>query len=338
MPDPIFASSAQPADELRAELRHRPPHRAMYVSSDSPLIVTPTFVSRADTSPTAERGMDAGFNLDAAGTSNPNGPAAVERNPNLAFEHWDEYWRKVHGPKFAYEEPGATAEPVLRYDQVHRLPGGPSSFFKPPYLADVTSSGLLPTDAYARVPKYGRPQWDGLAYIAYCSEADMKRVLGQEKYTKRVLADEQTAFRRVTRNIAREYIILPSREHRLPISLVKIHRKAEHFTLEAFHARWLAHADLVLQQPATHTFVRRYAQLHYIGSTQTDPAGSEMHGITVMGFASVNDVEDYLTHSDYAAIETDEATLMDASGSEFWTAVNYSVINRLYPEQATKRG
>ena len=45
----------------------------------------------------------------------------------------------------------------------------------------------------------------------------------------------------------------------------------------------------------------------------------------------MNDVEDYLTAESYRAIEADEASLTDAGRSEFWTAVNYSVINRLSP-------
>ncbi|QJW96732.1 EthD domain-containing protein [Frigoriglobus tundricola] len=341
MSDPSPASSGQPsAADPTTDLRHRPPHRSAYASTGQPLIVTPTFVARADVTPATARPRDAGFNLDADGSpmDGADGPPAIEADPNLAFEHWDEYWRKVHGPKFAYEEPGASTEAVLRYDQLHRLPAGPSSTFRPPYRAMVRPDHLLVDDAYARVPAYDRPRWDGLAYIAYGSEADMKAVLGQSKYTERVIADEKTAFRMVTRNVAREHIILPSPAHRDPISLVKIHRRAAHVTREAFQARWLAaHADLVLSRPATHRYVRRYAQLHYIGSTQDDPAGGLMDGITVMAFGSVNDVEDYLTAEDYRAIETDEAALTDAGLSEFWTAVNYSVINRLYPEVSTDR-
>ena len=66
----------------------------------------------------------------------------------------------------------------------------------------ILGDGKLVEDAHARVPAYGRPKWDGLAYIAYASEADMKSLLGQDKYTKRVIADEKTAFRMVTRNVA----------------------------------------------------------------------------------------------------------------------------------------
>ena len=341
LPSDPFAQPA--AQDTRTDLRHRPPHRQTYRTTTQPLIITPTFVSRVDTTARAERPADKGFSLDREGDAlaepgAPKEPPAIEADPNLAWEHWDEYWRKVHGPKFAYEEPGGTTEPVVRYDQLHRLPSGPSSFFKPPYGAMVQDNGKLVTDAYARVPGYGRPKWDGLAYIAYESEEDMKKLLGQDKYTQRVVADEQTAFRMVTRNYAREYILLPSALHRDPISLVKIHQRRADLSREEFQNRWLhEHANLVLSKAATHQYVRRYAQLHYLGSTQEDPEGSLMDGISVLSFSNVNDVEDYLTHADHAAIEVSESALSDAVGSEWWTAVNYSVINRLLPELATAR-
>jgi hypothetical protein len=50
----------------------------------------------------------------------------------------------------------------------------------------------------------------------------------------------------------------------------------------------------------------------------------------------VNDVEDYLVSEDHATIEASENALA-GEGSEWWTAVNYSVINRLLPELATER-
>ena len=96
------------------------------------------------------------------------------------------------------------------------------------------------------------------------------------------------------------------------------------------------HAETVLAQPATHEFVRRYAQLHNIGSTQKDPEGSKIDAVSILGFACLNDVEDYLVSADHAAIEASE-TALAGEGSEWWTAVNYSVINRLLPELATER-
>ncbi|MET0270061.1 MAG: EthD domain-containing protein, partial [Sphingomonas sp.] len=151
------------------------------------------------------------------------------------------------------------------------------------------------------------------------------------------IADEQTAFRMVTREITREFILIPSARHRDPISLVKIHMRRPELDRETFQHRLLhEHADLVLAQPATRELVRRYAQLHNIGSTQADPEGSKIDAVSILAFACMNDVEDYLIHDDHAAIAASEAVLA-GEGSEWWTAINYSVINRLAPEVATDR-
>jgi len=335
-------NSLAAADE-RADNGHRPPALTSYHTTTAPLIVTPTFLTRADNTPTTQRLQDEDSTRDrrGEGIENPDAePAeiALEADPNLDFEHWDEYWRKVHGPKFAYEEPGTDNELVLRYDQIHRVAAGPSSFFQPPYRAMTQDNGKLVADPYARVPAYQRPRFDGFAYIAYAAEADIQRVLKQEQYAKRIIADEQTVFRLVTREIAREYILLPSAQHRDAISLVKIHYRRPELSREEFQERLLRqHAPLVLAQPATHTYVRRYAQLHNIGSSQQpDPEGELIDGVSVLAFASMNDVEDYLVSDDYRTIAADEATFTDVARSEYWTGLNYSVINRLLPELATK--
>lgn len=331
------------ADLSRSDLLQRPPHGRILGSTTKPLIVTPTFVSRTDATPEEERPHDVGSGVNPSGAevAHPDrhpSALALEPDPSRAFEHFDEYWRKVHGPKFAYAEPGAANDRVLRYDQLHRIASGPSSAFPPPYRAMVDGGGRLVGDPAARVPAYRRPSWDGLAYIAYGAESDIEAVLGQEQYARRIIADEQVAFRMVTREVAREYIILPSERHRDPVSLVKIHRRRPDLARDAFQAQWLdAHADLVAGKPATATYVRRYAQLHPFGSTQEDPEGSKIDGISIFAFASFNDVEDYLVSPDYAAIAADEAAFADPAASEFWTAVNYSVINRLVPERATER-
>jgi hypothetical protein len=330
-------------DLARSDLLQRPPHGGATRSTTKPLIVTPTFVSRSDDSSVQQRPRDEGANAgrDGRGVMRPDRhpeSVALEPDPNLAFEHWDEYWRKVHGPKFAYEEPGTSNDRVVRYDQVHRVASGPSSGFRPPYRAMVDGEGRLVGDPAARVPAYRRPSWDGFAYIAYAEEADIARTLGQEQYATRIIADERTAFRMVTREVAREYIILPSERHRDPVSLVKIHRRRPHLTRAAFQAAWLReHADLVLSKAATTHYVRRYAQLHPFGATQDDPGGETIDGISVLAFASLNDVEDYLVTADHAAIEDAEQALADPETSEFWTAINYSVINRLVPELPTER-
>jgi len=324
----------------RSDNQHRPPLGATQPSTGKPLIVTPTFVSRVDDTARGERPQDAGASKSRHGheVHFPNWrphALALEGEPNLAFEHWDEYWRKVHGPKFAWDEPGSSSAAVVRYDQVHRVASGPSSAFAPPYRAMIGEDGKLPSDPEKRVPAYVRPRWDGFAYIAYSEEADIERTLGQEKFDKRIVADEQVAFRMVTREITREYILIPSARHRDPVSLVMIHMCAPGMSREVFQERLLGeHARLVLEKPATREFVQRYAQLHTIGSTQKDPEGSKIDAVSVLSFASLNDVEDYLVSADYAAIAASLAAL-EGAGSEWWTGINYSVINRLGPEVAT---
>jgi hypothetical protein len=331
-----------PPDFDRTDNQHRPPLRRILTATTQPLIVTPTFVSRVDGTPYGERPHDEGSSRgrDGREVRHPDRNAdalALEPAPNTAFEHWDEYWRKVHGPKFAWDEPGSSSELVLRYDQLHRVASGPSSFFPPPYRAMVDEGGKLPSDPERRVPAFRRPRWDGLAYIAYAAEADIQSVLGQEKFAKRIIADEQVAFRMVTREITREYILIPSERHRDPISLVKIHLRAPGLSREEFQRRLLGeHADLVLSRTSMHQHVRRYAQLHNIGSTQEDPEGSRIDAVSVFAFASMNDLEDYLLSDEHEAIEASENHLT-GDGSEWWTAINYGVINRLMPELATDR-
>ncbi|WP_061937662.1 hypothetical protein [Aureimonas sp. AU22] len=61
-----------------------------------------------------------------------------------------------------------------------------------------------------------------------------------------------------------------------------------------------------------------------------------MDAVSVLAFASLNDVEDFLVSSDHETIAASEDALC-GEGSEWWTAVNYSVINRIEPELATER-
>ncbi len=332
-----------PNDFDRSDNLHRPPLAQATRSTTEPLIVTGTFVSRVDDTARGERPQDAGASTSKHGHAVhfPNwrpGALALEGEPNLAFEHWDEYWRKVHGPKFAWDEPGSSSALVLRYDQLHRIASGPSCFFKPPYRAMIDDDGRLPSDPHKRVPAYQRPRWDGLAYITYAQRDDIETTLKQEKFAERVIADERVAFRMVTREILRETILIPSARHRDAFSLVKIHMRLEGLPVGEFQRRLLEeHAPRVMADPAMREYVRRYAQLHNIGSTQEDLEGSKIDAVSIFAFDSLNDVEDYLVSAGQAAIEASERALC-GEGSEWWTAVNYSIINRIMPELATASG
>ena len=332
----------RPESDLKgSDYLQRPPFDPKLRITTEPLIVTPTLVSRVD-STGEERPHDTGSSVgkDGREVRHPEDHPerlAIEPEPNLAYERWDEYWRKVHGPKFAYEEPGSSSQLVLRYDQLHRLPSGPSSAFRPPYRAMVDGKGKLVSDPEKRVPAYARPRWDGMAYIAYASEKDIEKTLErQDQYAKRIIADERVAFRVVTREICQEFILIPAAEHRTAFSLVFVQTRQASLSREEFRSRMLKEqARDLLAMPSTHAYVKRYVQLHNIGSTQEDPEGSRIDSLAVLGFSTLNDVEDFLSSADYARVERSQSGLID-SRSEFWTAANYSVINRLYPELATE--
>lgn len=326
----------------------RPPYLKSFEMIDHPLFVLPVFLARADATPETVRPRDLRNVVDAHGmpiaTLNGNhATVAFEADANLSYEKWDEYWRKVHGPRFTYEEGpnDKSMRVLLRYDQIHRLPGGPTSLFAPPYYAPVDENERLFPSVIGRIEPYKRPSFDGLAYMAFRSYEDMVRSFGSGKFPNKIVPEEQVMFRTVTHMVTQEYIVIPSPRHRDAISLVKVHRRRPEMTRAEFQGYWLnRHATLLTSQKVTHQFVRRYAQLHNIGpATEGEifwhPVSSVWDGISVFSFAGVTDLEDFLMTEEYAAIEADEAKFVDHANSEYWTGVNYNIINRIYPESAT---
>lgn len=331
------------------EMWNRPPYLTSFRSAEGPLIALSTLLSRADSTPLSQRRRDPTNLLDCEGRpiADPSiaPPAlAFEVDANVSFEKWQEYWRKIHGPRFIHaQDPGASGiERLLRYDQVHRIPGGPTSFVAPPYAAPVDQDGQLFDSVVCRVPGYRRPQWDGIAYLAFETIDDLKAVLNQEKVRTRITPEDQVIFREIAPVVTAEYIILPSATQRDPILLVKTHEKREGITRAEFQEHWLHHhANLVLTKPATHRYVKRYAQLHNVGPVVEGqpfwhPAGSRIDGVTIMAFANMNDVEDFLISDDYADVEADEHLIADPVRSEYWTALTYNVVNRIHPERRFK--
>ncbi|MBX9623327.1 MAG: EthD domain-containing protein [Gemmataceae bacterium] len=328
----------------------RPPYLTTFQATDQPLIVLPAFLSRADSTPQAARPRDPNNVVGRDGKPLPEPAAdpsalAFEPDPNLAYEKWDEYWRKVHGMRFTYEDgpDDKSMAVMLRYDQVHRLPGGPTSHFPPPYYAPVDEQGRLHSKVIGKIAAYKRPLYDGFAYMAFHSLDDLTLSFGSGKFPAKIVPEEQVMFRSVPHMISKEYILIASPTHRDPVSLVKVHTRAAGTTRDDFQKRWLyEHADLLVGKAATHQYVRRYAQLHNVGPAKEGdlfwhPVGSRWDGVTVMSFAGVTDLEDYLMTDDHAAVEAAERQLTDPAGSEYWTAVNYNIINRLYPERVTRR-
>ncbi|MCM3270738.1 EthD domain-containing protein [Paenibacillus elgii] len=333
-----------------SEFSHRSPYLDNYRSFREPMTVLASLLSRADNTPLDQRRRDPNTLLDQEGKAIadpavPSQKLALGGDPNTSYEKWAEYWRKVHGPRFIYAQDTEEGKirHLARYDQVHRISAGPTHFTPPPYVAPTDANGELYDTVIGHIPEYRRPDWDGMAYLAFNTPDDLKAVFSQEKLRTKIVPEDQAIFRELAPVVATEHIILPSATQRDPILLVKIHRRQEGMSREEFQEHWLRqHASLVLAKSATHKYVKRYVQLHNIGPVSEGepfwhPVSSGIDGITIMAFANMNDVEDFLMTDDYSEIEKDERRIADPKASEYWTGLNYNVVNRVYPEHATIR-
>jgi SAM-dependent methyltransferase len=205
---------------------------------------------------------------------------------------------------------------------------------------EVDASGLLITDPHAHVPAYDRPSFDGLAQLAFASKADFFTFFGVnpgDKYHDKIQPDEKVFLKGFAFNISKEFLIIPDRETRDPIIFVETHKRKPSFTRAQFQDYWLdVHAHLVVSQPLVRRLVKRYAQLHNI-SVPTDafydPIGDQFDGITVMSFANPTDLENFLTSSTYARIVADENVFV--AESDYFTAINYIIINKIPHERRT---
>jgi hypothetical protein len=160
---------------------------------------------------------------------------------------------------------------------------------------------------------------------------------------EKILPEERAIFRDLAPLLARQYVIVPSASGRDALTLVMTHVRRTGIDRETFQARWLGrHADLVLAQPDTKRFVRRYAQLHNVGKPVEGepfyhPQTSLIDGVSLLAFSGMNDVEDFLQTTSFQAIRDDERKFGDLARGEFWTALNITVANRLGPDRVTER-
>ena len=194
----------------RADILERPPYRSSYgyrtddpaqpntgerdgVYRDArpPLIVLPAFLMRPDLTPEAERPRDGKNLVDGADkpvdlrTAKPS-DLAFEKNPYVLGEKWNEYWRKIHGVRSPHRDgpEDRSMALMLRYDQVHRISSGPTSFMPPPYRPPLDASGKLFETIVGRIPSTKRPQYDGFAYMAFNNLDDLKVSFGQGKFPR----------------------------------------------------------------------------------------------------------------------------------------------------------
>lgn len=316
----------------------------------APLTVLFSFLSRADSTRLDERSRAAGHIIgrDGKPLADPAvDPAAnaFEPDANFNFEHWGEYWRKVHGVRFLHPDAVDDQKAIdllLRYDQIQRLAPGPTSLNPPPYRPPLDHRGQLFDTIIGHVEPYRRPQWDGVAYLNFASLDDLGAMLGSERVRRKILPEDQAIFRDLGPVLARQFIILPNPAGNDAITLVKTHVRRDGLDRETFHQLWLnEHAELVLRQPDTNRLVRRYVQLHSIGPIVEGepffhPATSRIDGVTIMSFASVKDVESFLVSNDYREIEQAERSITAPDAGEYWTGITFSVVDHLTPERATR--
>ncbi|MFC4276620.1 EthD domain-containing protein [Achromobacter aloeverae] len=325
----------------------RPPYLQPRPGGDRPLTVLFSLLSRADNTPLTERRRADGHVLDHAGNviADPAADAAdnaFEGNPNLNFEHWGEYWRKVHGVRFVHAEApdDRSLDRLLRYDQLHRFAPGPSHTDAPPYRAPVDAQGKLWPTVIGRIEAYRRPRWDGIAYLNFASPEDVAVVLGTARVREKILPEDQAIFRDIAPVLSRQYVIAPSAMGNEAITLVKLHVRDQSISRQDFQRWWLHdHAPLAAAQSGR--WARRYVQLHNIGPTEPGqplyhPQASAIDGVTLMNFASVGDLEDFLRSSEQTTIAKDEARMMDLAAGEWWTTIGIVLVNRIALESATR--
>lgn len=329
------------------EVLARPPHARTVPGTVKPLIVLTGFLARSDSSPLSQRGRDPNNLVDRQGKPIADPAAdptanALESDPNLLWEKWDEYWRKVHGVRFTYadEKSDTTLSAILRYDQIHRLPAGPTKANPPPYQAPADAKGKLYPGVIGHIPDYKRPRWDGIAYLNFKSADVIGGVFG-EKFKTKILPEDAVLFRQVAPVLSKQFIRIASKDGRDPVLLVFTHTRRANLTRTQFQQEWLGrHERLVMSQASTKSLVSRYVQLQNIGGTEPGmpfyaEATAAIDAISLLYFRSMNDAEDYVMSDGFKAITNDLNRIADPEKSDFWTAIDYVVINRIGREKVT---
>lgn len=305
----------------------------------APWIVLAGLVMRADSTADEERRTPrAGYFVNRAGQGVCD-PGVEDTTPALAatpareWEAFDAYWRKTHGPKLIHDEgPEDEVTPLLRfYLQQHRIPSGPTSDDALPYTAQVGDDGLLVSDPEARVRPYARPRFDGLAQLAFGDRADLFRFFdadgGLGKYTNKVVPDEKVFIKGLAFQLCEEHVVIESpASRRDPVLLIKNHVRHPSLSRDTFRELWRgSHAELIASLPEAGEVVRRYTQLPNVGRPVDpiyDEVGDAIDGVSVMAFANMNDLEEFLGGESYAEIARDER---DFCSSEYYTAINYVI-------------
>lgn len=306
--------------------------------SNNPIAMYPILLSRSDNSSEQERERCPGCTIDNTGkplehpelTPEQN---ALEGNPNLMFEHWDEFWRKVHGPRVAYKESAEEylAKTACTYYQVHRLPAAPSSAFPPPYKPLTDENGVLYSHIWDKVPAYVRPSFDGLVYWAAPTVAKLIPIGYSATATEKINHEGNLFNRNWGGSMSAEYVIIPSdMENYPPICTVKLHRRKSGSQEELQQHLLHEHSERIVQGELAKKYFRRFAYIFNINKKEDEPFYNELgisfDAISVTYFRNMAECEAYYGSEEYRAIQEIENTLLDTNRSEWWTGMVYPVV------------
>ncbi|WP_426578224.1 EthD domain-containing protein [Xenorhabdus stockiae] len=325
----------------------RPPYIKARPGTHEPLIVLCSFLSRADNTPLSERSRADGHILDHDGNVIPDPSAspsdnAFEGKPNINFEHWGEYWRKVHGVRFIHPETDVDAnilEKLVRYDQLHRLAAGPTGTDTIPYRIPVDECGKLWPTVIGHIESYNRPSWDGIAYLNFSKKDDIPFLLSSERVIKKILPEDKVIFRDIAPLLSKQYIVIPSECGNEGVILVKTHQRRSNIERTEFQKWWLEeYAPELYKRNEERKIIKRYVQLHNIGpSAEGQPFyheyTSSLDGVSLLSFSNINDLEDYLRSPLYQDLANLEAEKNETT--EYWTSTFITLVNRIYPEYST---
>ncbi|KMJ45756.1 hypothetical protein AB204_07405 [Xenorhabdus khoisanae] len=327
----------------------RPPYIKARPGTHEPLTVVCSFLSRADDTPLSERSRADGHVLDHNGNfiidpSETPSDNAFEGKSNINFEHWGEYWRKVHGIRFIHSETNEDAsslDKLIRYDQLHRLVAGPTQTDTVPYSIPVDESGKLWSTVIGHIQAYNRPNWDGIAYLNFASKDDILALLSSERVIQKILPEDKTIFRDIAPLLSKQYIIIPSNHGNEAITLVKTHKRRSNIGRIEFQEWWLGeYAAEVYKQNEKTKIIKRYVQLHNIGPIEEGQPfyhkyTSSLDGVSLLSFSSINDLEDYLRSPSYQDLISLEGIKNETT--EYWSSVSITLVNRIHPEYPTHK-
>ena len=314
--------------------------------NNQPHVMQPILISRADCTPENDpkRPHDTGFIIDNQGhpverpdlTPELN---TLEANPNLMWEHWDEFWRKVHGPRVVYKdgEEDNMVSGVCAYYQIHRLPAGPSSTFKPPYPALTDEKGELYSYIWDKIPAYKRPVFDGLVYWETPTLEDMIPVGFSDHAVNKINHEGQIFIRHLAMGLCAQYVIIPYTKTGLPpICTVKVYYRKDGTQKEFQKYLLHEHSAMIEQGMMAKKYIKRFAFNFNINQNENEPFynanGANVDAISVTYFENMLDCENYYASDEYREIERIEAEFVDQEKSEWWTGIVYPVIN---PESET---